>query len=295
MDENPFRRAAIAASLSLAFGTWCPTVWGADVKLKPPPGGGVAVRDPTDTADRLRVDGNGTVVVPGLPAATQRNSVLCFDSVTGTLGPCLPGAIPAGATGPTGATGSGSAGPTGPTGPTGSAGPTGPSGATGFGAAGPTGPTGPTGSAGPTGPTGATGFGAAGPTGPTGATGSVGATGATGAAGAGAMFVAAHPVSSPLPRFYAIVGDTTRSGDNGSEVPMGVACTFDVLRVHPVSSASFTVTLQVNAVDTAMSCTISGTGDCTSGTTVGVNPGDRVQLNVTGATPAPFSTFLRCL
>ena len=269
MDENPFRRAAIAASLSLAFGTWCPTVWGADVKLKPPPGGGVAVRDPTDTADRLRVDGNGTVVVPGLPAATQRNSVLCFDSVTGTLGPCLPGAIPAGATGPTGATGSGSAGPTGPTGPTGSAGPTGPSGAT--------------------------GFGAAGPTGPTGATGSVGATGATGAAGAGAMFVAAHPVSSPLPRFYAIVGDTTRSGDNGSEVPMGVACTFDVLRVHPVSSASFTVTLQVNAVDTAMSCTISGTGDCTSGTTVGVNPGDRVQLNVTGATPAPFSTFLRCL
>ncbi len=75
---------------------------------------------------------------------------------------------------------------------------------------------------------------------------------------------------------------------------MGVACTFNVLHVHPVGSGSFTVTLQVNAADSTLSCTVSGTGDCSSGAAVGVNPGDRVQLSVTGATPVPFSTFLRC-
>lgn len=251
MDETQFKRAAIAAGLSFAFGTWCPAAWGADVKLKPPPGGGVAVRDPTDTADRLRVDGNGTVAVPGLPGASQLDSVLCFDSTSGTLGRCLPGAFPTGATGATGATGI-------------------------------------------AGPTGATGFGAAGPTGPTGATGATGTAGPTGPTGAGAMFVAAHPTTPTLPRFFAIVGDTSRSGDNNSEVPMGVACTFDVLRVHPVGSGDFTVTLQVNAVDSALSCTVFGALDCSSGATVGVNPGDRVQLSVTGATPVPFSTFLRC-
>ena len=277
MDETQFKRAAIAAGLSFAFGTWCPAAWGADVKLKPPPGGGVAVRDPTDTADRLRVDGNGTVAVPGLPGASQLDSVLCFDSTSGTLGRCLPGAFPTGATGATGATGI-----------------AGPTGATGFGAAGPTGPTGATGATGTAGPTGATGFGAAGPTGPTGATGATGTAGPTGPTGAGAMFVAAHPTTPTLPRFFAIVGDTSRSGDNNSEVPMGVACTFDVLRVHPVGSGDFTVTLQVNAVDSALSCTVFGALDCSSGATVGVNPGDRVQLSVTGATPVPFSTFLRC-
>ncbi|MBK9167991.1 MAG: hypothetical protein IPM24_11055 [Bryobacterales bacterium] len=108
------------------------------------------------------------------------------------------------------------------------------------------------------------------------------------------MFVAAHPLSASLPRFYAVIGDTSRQADNGSEVPMGVACTFNNLRVHPVASASFNVTLQVNGVNTGLGCTVSSAADCTSTTSVAVVPGDRIQFSVTGATPAGFSTFLLC-
>jgi hypothetical protein len=97
-----------------------------------------------------------------------------------------------------------------------------------------------------------------------------------------------------LPRFYAIVGDTSRIADNNAEIPMGVACTFNLLRVHPVGAGSFTATLQVNAVDTPLSCTIASATDCTSAAPVVVAAGDRVQISVVGGIPVPFSTFLRC-
>ena len=122
--------------------------------------------------------------------------------------------------------------------------------------------------------------------------GPVGPTGPTGAAGPGALFVAAHPIAPVLPRFFAIVGDTSRAGDNNSEVPMGVACTFNLLQVHATAVGSFTVTLQVNGNNTAMACTV-GT-DCFSTFPGAIAAGDRVQFSVTGAVPQPFSTFLRC-
>jgi hypothetical protein len=106
--------------------------------------------------------------------------------------------------------------------------------------------------------------------------------------------VATHPVVSFLPRFYAIVGDTDRTIDDGAEVPMGVLCTFNNLRVHPRALGNFTVTLQVNGVDTALSCTVNGTADCTSITAVPVVAGDLVQFSATGTNLPPFSTFLRC-
>jgi len=74
---------------------------------------------------------------------------------------------------------------------------------------------------------------------------------------------------------------------------MGFACTFNNLRVHPVGSGSFTVTLQVNAANTGLACTVSGTADCTSTTSVAVAAGDRIQFSVTG-TGIAFSTFLSC-
>ncbi len=75
---------------------------------------------------------------------------------------------------------------------------------------------------------------------------------------------------------------------------MGVACTFNNLRVHPIAAGSFTVTLQVNAVNSALGCTVSSAADCTSTTPVAVSAGDRIQFAVTGATPTAFSTFLMC-
>ena len=245
--------------------------------------------------------------VPGPTGATGAAS-----TVPGPTGPTGPTGT-TGPAGPTGVTGAASTvpGPTGSTGPQGPAGPTGATGAASTvpGPTGSTGPQGPQGSTGPTGanstvpgPTGSTGpQGPAGPTGATGAastvpgpTGPMGPTGATGAAGPGALFVATHPVNSTLPRHYAIVGDSSRTLSTEAVVPMGVACTFNLLRVHPIVSTDLTVTLMVDGANTALGCTVAGTGDCTSTNAVAVAAGSLVQLHVTGAGPATFSTFLRC-
>ena len=149
---------AIANALTLSVAS------AQNVTVTPPAGGGFVLE-------------SGPLTVVGLPIATQQTDPLCFNAVTGVVGPCAAGSF-VGPTGPTGATGPagvGTAGPTGATGSTGSTGATGPTGATGIGSAGPTGATGSTGATGFTGATGATGA-----TGVTGATGPTGATGATG-------------------------------------------------------------------------------------------------------------------
>ncbi len=135
------RRAACTV-LAAAWLT-APTARAADVVITPPPGGSVAV--------------------PSLPSAAQKDRALCFDSSTGQLGQCQPGALPAG---PAGAQGN-----PGPKGDTGSAGPAGPAGAAG--PAGPVGPKGDTGANGDPGPKGDTG--AKGDTGPQGPAGPVSA------------------------------------------------------------------------------------------------------------------------
>jgi len=66
--------------------------------------------------------GSGHLIVSDLNAATQQASPVCFDSATGTFGPCSPGSN----VGP-----AGPQGPIGPVGPTGATGSTGPAGATG--------------------------------------------------------------------------------------------------------------------------------------------------------------------
>lgn len=145
----------------------------AQVVVTPPAGSSFEVHDQGGNAV-LKVEDVDRVLVPGLAGAASGDNVLCFDAVSGALGPCAAG-VAVGPTGPVGATGA-----TGATGPIGA---TGASGATGAdGAVGPTGATGAAGSVGAIGPTGATG--ATGPMGPTGAIGATGATGATGANGA---------------------------------------------------------------------------------------------------------------
>ena len=211
MNPSLFQRTQIAVATALMLAAT--TALAADVELQSPPGGSVIVKDSGGTV-RLQVQGSGAVTIPNLTTAPQLNRVTCFDSATGVLGQCLPGALPAGttgSTGPMGATGpAGVSGPTGTTGlvgatgaaglvgATGAIGAAGPAGATGLagtagttgsigatGAIGAIGATGPTGSAGPTGPTGFAGVtGATGPIGVTGGTGLTGLTGATGLSGA---------------------------------------------------------------------------------------------------------------
>jgi hypothetical protein len=62
----------------------------ADVTVAPPPGAGFAVRDAANSSDRLRVNEAG-VLIPGIGAATARDSLTCFNGVTGQLGPCSAG------------------------------------------------------------------------------------------------------------------------------------------------------------------------------------------------------------
>jgi hypothetical protein len=89
------------------------------------------VKDNTGLTDRFRVQETGTVTIPGLPTGSTTNTVTCFDSASGRLGPCASG-VGTGPTGATGATGvAGPAGATGAAGATGVAGPAGPTGAAG--------------------------------------------------------------------------------------------------------------------------------------------------------------------
>jgi len=228
----------------------------ADVTVVPPAGGGFAVRDAADSANRLRVTESGAVLVPALGSATPQGTAACFDAGSGQLGPCSAGG--AGATGATGATGvTGAAGPAGAIGPAGPAGPAGATGATGpVGAVGLTGLTGPTGTTGATGPGMLTGTsapdnaigqngdfyfdsnattvygpkasgawptpgvslsGPTGATGVTGATGPIGVTGATGTTGpTGAT--GADGITGPT----GVTGATGATGSTGATGPTGV-------------------------------------------------------------------------
>jgi len=206
----------LCISLALTVGA----AQAADVVVAAPTGGGFSVRDSANSSDWLRVY-NGTVNIPALGSSATQANVLCFDIVTGTLGPCATGALvgPTGATGlvgamgatgvsgatgatgatgfgATGATGSGMIGAAGVTGATGIQGPVGMTGATGAtgsgvtGGIGNTGPAGVTGANGSTGSSGATGtLGATGVTGAFGVTGATGSTGVTGVAGSGVVFL----------------------------------------------------------------------------------------------------------
>ena len=192
-----------------------------DVTVTPASGGGFVVNNSAG-APQFTIDASGKFLLPALAAAPTQSSALCFNSVSGQLGPC--GALPGGATGPTGPTGAtgatgsaGIAGATGATGATGS-GSTGATGATGVtGAAGATGSTGPAGAAGPTGATGVAGpAGTTGATGSTGPAGAAGPTGATGLAGPAGTTGATGATGS-----QGLAGVTGATGATGSTGPAG--------------------------------------------------------------------------
>lgn len=228
--------AAPRTALFVAISVVCVsgTAGADDVTISPPAGGGFSVTDSSGNVVRLRVDENGQVLIPSLPAALQQQSFVCFNTISGTLGTC--GSVPGGATGATGPTGpagpigpvgptgiglNGATGVTGPTGSTGATGPAGPTGATG--PAGSTGSAGPTGSTGPIGATGAAGApglaGSTGATGPVGATGPAGATGSTGAIGATGVAGATGPAGSTGAAGSA--GPTGAIGAAGATGPTG--------------------------------------------------------------------------
>jgi hypothetical protein len=178
MNASSMRRTAANLRVSVlcaAIGVvLCTDALAADVSVTPPSGGSFVVRDSSGNPVHFQVDANGNVLIPGLQGAPARNALICFDTVSGTLGPCAAGA----GLGPTGATGAqGIPGIQGTTGATGALG------ATGAGAAGPTGAQGIQGVIGATGATGITGATGAGATGTTGVQGIQGVTGATGTTG----------------------------------------------------------------------------------------------------------------
>jgi len=175
----------------------------ADIEAQLAPGDGFEVSSQAGNVLRLRVNDDGSVLIPSLPGSAAEEQFLCFDTVSGRLGSCP--AIPSGATGATGL-----AGVIGPTGATGAVGATGVTGATGL--TGVIGPTGATGAVGATGVTGATGL--TGLIGPTGVTGAIGATGVTGATGVGVGVTGATGVG--------VTGATGPVGATGSAGPTGI-------------------------------------------------------------------------
>jgi hypothetical protein len=192
-----------------------------------------------------------------------------------------------GATGPMGLTGATGANST-VAGPTGAMGATGATGATGANStiAGPTGPMGPTGATGPTGPTGTTGA--------AGATGATGTNGTTVLAGGGVT-------SANFTEFFPY-GAFTQSGTAANvDVPVAVAGTLHVLHVKlssppgTASNAEYVLTVIVNGIATAITCTITGTSatSCADTThTATVSPGDLLELRASpGFTPSNSPTL----
>lgn len=195
-----------------------------NISITPPSGGGFVVNNSAGTPE-FTIDPTGKAFLASLAGASTQSSALCFNAVSGQLGPCaaLPGGAtgatgPAGATGavgPTGSTGAqGVQGIQGATGAAGPVGPTGPAGGSSSGATGPTGPTGPTGATGVTGPIGAQGIqgplGLPGPPGPQGIPGTPGPTGPAGAIGA-------TGVTGPI----GVTGATGPTGTTGATGPTG--------------------------------------------------------------------------
>jgi hypothetical protein len=175
-----FRPRHIVAALWIAYATQLPVAVAADLSATVPTGSGFVVKNASGHQERLRVQEDGVVTVPGLSGATPNATLTCFDGPTGRLGPCSAG-LGQGATGATGVAGvPGPQGVSGPAGANGAAGATGAAGVTG--AAGLTGATGIAGAVGPAGAQGVQGH--QGPIGSAGATGAAGATGLTGATGA---------------------------------------------------------------------------------------------------------------
>ncbi|WP_205596636.1 collagen-like protein [Wenzhouxiangella sp. XN201] len=172
-----------------------------DLTIQAPPGGSVQIRDAAGNVIHLQVDDNGTLILPGVSGHGEQDTVLCFESTSGVLGPCSTDAIQ---------------GPTGPTGPQGDTGPTGPAGPQGD--TGPAGPQGPQGDPGPTGPQGAQGLqGDPGPTGPQGVQGPQGDTGPQGAQGPQGDPGPTGPQGPQGPQ-----GDTGPVGPQGAQGPQGI-------------------------------------------------------------------------
>ena len=210
-----------------------------NIRIQPAPGSSVIVTDASGQEIRLEVTDAGAIRIPGLgTAATVDETPICYDSATGTLGNCPPGAIegPPGPPGPQGETGPvGPQGEAGPTGPAGSEGPMGPAGAQGEqgpvgpqgeqgpeGPVGPAGEQGPVGSQGPEGPPGPQGLqgetGPQGPQGETGPAGPQGEAGPTGPAGPEGPMGPAGPQGEQGPE-----GPQGESGPAGPEGPAGPA------------------------------------------------------------------------
>jgi hypothetical protein len=74
-----------------------------DVQVKPAPGDGLVVTDSTGTSERLRVNEDGGVFLPGLPPHPSADKALCSDLATGLVGTCA--LAPQGPPGPPGAPG----------------------------------------------------------------------------------------------------------------------------------------------------------------------------------------------
>lgn len=83
-------RFSLGGILGMTLALLSPAALAADVTVTPSAGSGFTVTDASGNTPRLRVQESGTVSVPGLPAASQQNTPLCFNNSTGAVGPCAP-------------------------------------------------------------------------------------------------------------------------------------------------------------------------------------------------------------
>jgi len=95
MNARSMRRSAAKSRVSVLCAAisvvLCTDALCADVSVTPPTGGSFVVRDSSGNPVHFQVDASGNVLIPGLQGAPARNTLICFDTVSGTLGPCAAG------------------------------------------------------------------------------------------------------------------------------------------------------------------------------------------------------------
>jgi hypothetical protein len=144
-----------------------------------------------------------------------------------------------------------------------------------------------------TGATGATG--ARGSTGATGATGTTGAAGATGASGTTNLFATFATQNATIdglgtPVYIPVYGTNNFDAGGGEGIVANVftnGCTASGFQFKSINSsnlaglaATLTGALRVNG-STVISCNLSGTSSCTSGTTATISAGATVDFAIT--------------
>ncbi len=74
--------------LSLVLSIATTSAYATDVVVQPSPGSGLVVKDSGGNVERIRIQEDGKITIPGFGVMPQQTTAMCIDTVLGFIGPC---------------------------------------------------------------------------------------------------------------------------------------------------------------------------------------------------------------